>query len=158
MNGNNPYYNPYQQYPYTAFNNMQYQQPQYQQPQPQPQPQPQTSYFPLTFVSGIEGAKAFIVQPGKKVYLLDSETNKILFIKSADNEGRYSMITKKLEDFDYNAPRNDFQAQPQQDYITRKEMANYATIDDLTKLSYKFDTIISELRKENTTNVPNESK
>lgn len=157
MNGNNPYYNPYQQYPYTAFNNMQYQQ-QMQYQQPQPQPQPQTSYFPLTFVSGIEGAKAFIVQPGKKVYLLDSETNKILFIKSADNEGRYSMITKRLEDFDYNAPKNSFPSQPQQDYITRKEMANYATIDDLTKLSYKFDSIIDELRKEPVLNVPNELK
>lgn len=57
---------------------------------------PQTIYHPLTYVSGIEGAKAFVVDPNKKVFLLDSETNEKLFIKYADNEGRYSMKTYKL--------------------------------------------------------------
>jgi hypothetical protein len=51
---------------------------------------PQTQYIPLTFVSGIEGAKAFIVTPNQTVYLRDSESD-VLYIKSADMQGRYSL-------------------------------------------------------------------
>ena len=66
-------YNPYTQYSYT----------------------PQTQYIPLTFVSGIEGAKAFIVTPNQTVYLRDSESD-ILYIKSADMQGRYSLKVYSL--------------------------------------------------------------
>ena len=57
MNYNNPYYNPYQQYPYTM-----------QPHQPQPQ---QTNYLPLTFVNGIEGAKALEDLQVKNIRILD---------------------------------------------------------------------------------------
>ena len=54
MNYNNPYFNPYQQYPYT---------------QPTQQQTPMTNYLQLTFINGIEGAKAFIVAPNQTIYL-----------------------------------------------------------------------------------------
>lgn len=90
-------YNQYGQYPYN-YNQQQYQQ--YQQPQPnyqqpQPQMQQQTRYLPLTFVSGIEGAKAFIVGAGQTVYLRDSDSD-TLYIKTADNQGRYEIQTYTL--------------------------------------------------------------
>ena len=79
-------YNQYSQYPY-AYQ----QQTQYNQYQPQYQPQQQqTQYIPLTFVSGIEGAKAFIVAPNQTVYLRDSDSDTI-YIKSANAQGRYEM-------------------------------------------------------------------
>lgn len=111
----------FNQYPYTNYG---YQQPnyyggyqqQYMQPQPQVQAQQQTSYFPLTFVSGVEGAKAFIVQPNSTFYLLDSEDPDRLFIKSADKDGRYRIVVKRL--IDDNAPQ---QVQPISTDITRLE-------------------------------------
>lgn len=85
------YYNPYG-----------YQQQPYQQTQ-----QPQTTYHPLTFVSGLVGAQAFIVSPGQTVYLMDMQ-DKMLYIKTADNQGRYSLQSFNLVD---NAakPTNDFE-------------------------------------------------
>lgn len=83
------YYNPYQnQYsnPYQQY--QQYQQPMYQS-------QPQVVYHPLTYVNGIEGAKAFIVNAGQTVYLMDSDSN-TLFVKTADNQGRYDLKSFNL--------------------------------------------------------------
>lgn len=88
------YYNPYNyQQPYNS----------YQQAQ-----QPQTTYHPLTFVSGLVGAQAFIVSPGQTVYLMDSQ-NKMLYIKAADNQGRYSLQSFSLTDAN-NKPANDLEA------------------------------------------------
>ena len=124
MNYNNPYYNPYQQYPYT---NQNYQQPQYQQPQ--------TNYLPLTFVNGIEGAKAFIVHPNQTFYLKDSDSN-LLFEKKADAQGKYTIIAYELKQVDYNRPVQ----QPVQ------PTTSYATLDDLSKLQIKLENMINELK------------
>lgn len=78
-------YNPYNNYPYAAYN---------QQPQ-------QTTYLPLTFVSGIEGAKAFIVGANQTVYLKDSDSN-ILYEKKADAQGRYTLIAYELNKIENN--------------------------------------------------------
>ena len=91
----------YGQYPYynNGFQQQQYYgNGTYQQQYVQPQQLQQTNYFPLTYVSGIEGAKAFIVQPNTTFYLLDSENSEKLYIKSADKNGRYSLITKRIID------------------------------------------------------------
>ena len=78
-------YNQFGQYPYN-YNQYQYQPQQMQQ---------QTQYIPLTFVSGIEGAKAFIVTPNQTVYLRDSDSD-MIFIKTADTQGRYTLKTYNL--------------------------------------------------------------
>ena len=113
MNYNNPYFNPYNQYPYT-----------------QPQ-QPQTNYLPLTFISGIEGAKAFIVAPNQVVYLKDSDSN-ILYEKKADAQGRYSLTAYEMK------PVND----------TSKQQSQYATTSDLTALKSMLTEKIDILSKD----------
>ena len=114
MNYNNPYFNPYNQYPYS---------------QPQPQPQ-QTNYLPLTFVSGIEGAKAFIVAPNQVVYLKDSDSN-ILYEKKADSQGRYSLTAYEMK------PITE----------SNKQQVNYATINDLEALKERLNILSSEVQK-----------
>lgn len=124
MNYNNPYYNPYQQYPYTQ-NTMQYQ-------QPQPQPQVQTNYLPLTFVNGIEGAKAFIVHPNQTFYLKDSDSN-LLFEKKADSQGKYTITAFELKQVDYTKP-------------TAQPVTNYATLEDLNNLQIKLEAMINSMK------------
>lgn len=96
MAGYNPYdYNYIPQYgQYNQYS--QYQQPQYNMYQNyQQQPQQQISYAPLTYVNGIEGAKAYIVAPNQIVYLKDSDSN-TLFEKKADAQGKYTLNAYEL--------------------------------------------------------------
>lgn len=126
MNYNNPYFNPYQSYPYT--------QQQYQQPQQQMQ----TNYLQLTFINGIEGAKAFIVAPNQTIYLKDSDSN-ILYEKKADAQGRYTLTAFELKQIDINNQTNN--AQP----------TTYATTNDLnalkTAFSEQMNIITNQLEK-----------
>lgn len=96
MNFNN-YNNPYNQYPYTNYQQPNYNNGynQFQQQQPQ-----QTTYLPLTFVNGIEGAKAFIVGANQTVYLKDSDSD-MLYEKRADGQGRYSIKAYKLQEVEF---------------------------------------------------------
>lgn len=88
----------------------------YQQPYQQAQ-QPQTTYHPLTFVSGLVGAQAFIVSPGQTVYLMDMQ-DKMLYIKMADNQGRYSLQSFSLV---------DNTAKPSTNYITSRDLEGIHT-------------------------------
>lgn len=115
----NNYNNPYNQYPYT--NNVY--QPQYQQPQ-------QTTYLPLTFVNGIEGAKAFIVGANQTVYLKDSDSN-ILYEKRADQQGRYTLTAYEMNKIDMNNPTP----------------VKYAQICDLNALNEKVNILSSKVEK-----------
>lgn len=117
------YYNPYQnQYsnPYQQY--QQYQQPMYQS-------QPQVVYHPLTFVSGIEGAKAFIVAPNQTVYLRDSDTE-TLFIKTADAQGIYTLKT-------YNLTPTDGTVKPSN--------IEFATIEALNAVKHDFEERLNKL-------------
>ena len=71
-----------------GYNYSQYGQYPYQQPQ-------LNQYIPLTFVSGVEGAKAYIVAPNQTVYLRDSDTD-VLYIKTADIQGKYTLKAYNL--------------------------------------------------------------
>lgn len=125
----NNYNNPYNQYPYT--NNVY--QPQYQQPQ-------QTTYLPLTFVNGIEGAKAFIVGANQTVYLKDSDSN-ILYEKRADQQGRYTLTAYEMNKIDMNNPTT----------------VKYAQICDLNALNEKVNILSSKVEKLITTQNKGES-
>ena len=93
-------YNPYgQQYPY------------------------QQQYIPLTFVNGIEGAKAYIVAPNQTVYLRDSDSD-IIFIKSADPQGRYMLKAYNM------VP------------VEKQETPVYATVDALKDLENRLTKLI----------------
>ena len=126
MNYNNPYFNPYQAYPYT---------------QPTQTQQTQTNYLQLTFINGIEGAKAFIVAPNQTIYLKDSDSN-ILYEKKADAQGRYTLTAFELKPVEINTP----QAPP---------TTTYATTNDLNALKSVFmeqmSVISSQLEKLNLT-------
>lgn len=154
----NPYYNPYQQYPYTQGNTQGTQQyTQYQQMPQQPQlQQPQTNYLPLTFVSGIEGAKAFIVPANSVIYLKDSESN-LLFEKKADSQGKYTMTAFELKQVDPSNPNknNSNAQQPNVDYLTKKDLKDYATLEDINKLQIKIQNSLDKVfnRIDNLTNV-----
>lgn len=63
----------------------------------------QQQYIPLAFVSGIEGANAYIVAPNQTVYLRDSNAD-IMYIKSADLQGRYNMRAFKLVPIEQQSP------------------------------------------------------
>lgn len=110
---------------YNYFNPMYPQQPNQNYQNNYIQPTQQTVYHPLTFVSGIEGAKAFIVNPNQTIYLIDSDSDK-LFIKSADSNGRYTIQTKRIVDVDIEAPK-----------------INYVTLDDFNALKEKVEGILN---------------
>lgn len=160
---NQNYYNPYAQYPYSAYNgtptqqpNMNYQQPVYQQPQyqqsqvqQQPQ-QPQQQYFPFTFVNGIEGAKAFIVQPNQVYYLKDVDSN-LLFEKKLDNQGKPILTafeTKPINIQDIGKKPTQEPKIDLSDYVSKRELNGYATIDDFSKLNLKLDNALDRLSRQ----------
>lgn len=124
-----------------AYNNgfpVSYQQyyPQYQQPVYQQPTQMQTvSQNPtqdnngMIWISGIEGAKGYLVAPGKSVMLLDAEAS-TFYIKSADASGmplplRIFDYTERTQQTQNHSPITE-QPTPQQEidlseYVTREE-------------------------------------
>ena len=142
---NNPYYNPYQQYPYTQ----QYQQqPSYynQQQMQQSQPQQQTNYLPLTFVNGIEGAKAFIVGARQVVYLKDSDSN-ILYEKKADEQGKYTLTAYELKQVDINNIGKDTNSNPisTDRFIMKDDIKDFVTKNDLNALETIFESKLDKI-------------
>ena len=117
------YFNPYQQYNYNQYT------------------QQQTNYLPLTFISGIEGAKAFIVAPNQTVYLKDSDSN-ILYEKKADAQGRYSLTAFELK------PINDV-SKPQGDFATTNDLEAVKTMlmEKLNILSNEVQTLLKTDKK-----------
>ena len=151
MNYNN--YNPYNQYPYTAYqNNMQQQnyqqvqQPNNMQYQQQMQPTQQTTYLPLTFVNGVEGAKAFIVGANQIIYLKDSDSN-ILFEKKADSQGKYTLSAFKLEQIDINNIGKDTNSNPisTDRFIMKDDIKDFVTKSDLNALETIFESKLDKI-------------
>ncbi len=116
-----PYYNQSQYFNQNAQNSFQ---------------QIQPSFLPLVFVNGIEGAKSFNVQPGKIVYLKDSDSN-ILYEKRSDNLGKCTLEAYELRKVDINNINN---LKMQNDF-------SFATKDELKKLESAFSEKINELFK-----------
>ncbi len=75
--------------------------------QPTQTQQNQPTYTPLTFVNGIEGAKAYIIPINSTIYLRDSDSDKI-FIKSSDSQGRLTLRTYRLIEDSNEIPSNSF--------------------------------------------------
>lgn len=76
--------------------------------QPQPIPQmPTINRNNINWVQGLEGAKAWQLQPNSNILLMDSENDGIFYIKVTDNVGMCTMRTFRYEeitDFGKNAP------------------------------------------------------
>ena len=136
-----PYGIPYQQpiQPNYNMNNNGNIQPQISQNQ-QP-PINQTSYLPLTYVSGLIGAKAFIVQPNQTVFLRDSdEGSDLLFQKSADMYGKYTLKAYKMVEVNL-----DDSGKPINENNKNNNMEKIATKEDLTNFKLLIDNKINEL-------------
>jgi hypothetical protein len=114
-------------------NNMQYQQ---QVQQPQQIVQPQTTYLPLTFVNGIEGAKAFIVGANQVIYLKDRDSN-TLFEKRADAQGKYTLTAYSMKPIELNNVGKE-----------NKDELMYMTYNDFKKYEMRFDKALEDLQKE----------
>ena len=112
------------------------------QPQPQQQvaQQPQTSYLPLTYVSGLIGAKSFIVAPNQTIFLRDSDDGSdLLFEKSADMYGKYTIKAYHLTEVgldDIGKPINE---------VAKTNINEIATKEDLTNFKLLFESKINEL-------------
>lgn len=98
-----------------------------------PMYQQQTTYLPLTFVNGIEGAKAFIVGANQTVYLKDSDSD-MLYEKRADAQGRYSLVAYRLQLVDNN-----------------KTEPAYVTMDVFTKTIEELKSQLGGINHESTT-------
>lgn len=129
---NYPYGNTYQPYGFQQTNYNQQMQPQQQQ----------IPYIPLTYISGIVGAKAYIVAPNQTVFLKDSdEGSNLLFEKSADNFGRYTLKAYELKQISMDDIGKPKESKP--------NMEEYATKNDLKALQTLFESRMNDLSSMN---------
>lgn len=85
-------------------------------------------FYPLTYTNGLIGAKAFYMQqPNSTVYLLDSDTNNTLFVKTADAQGKCSLNAYRLTKIPLDQTNTPVE-EPKVVYATK------ADVDDLKKL------------------------
>ena len=77
----------------------------------------QKPYYPqqngITWVQGIEGAKAYQLAPNSNAMLMDSESNNKFYIKVSDNVG---MCTLRI--FEYTEVTN----KPNDDYVKKSDL------------------------------------
>lgn len=98
--------------------------PNYTTPSYQPMYQPRTgNQNGITWVQGIEGAKAFQLMPTSNVILMDSENDRF-YIKTCDNVGMCN-----LRIFDYVETTNT-QSKP----VESVDLSNYVTRDELNEI------------------------
>lgn len=77
--------------------------------------QPRVNPNGITWVQGVEGAKAFQLLPNSNAILMDSESDKF-YIKSSDNVGMCSLRTFNfVEEIE----------KPKEEYITKTEFDSY---------------------------------
>lgn len=89
---------------------------------------PINSQNAITWVQGLDGAKAYQLPANANVILMDSELDGIFYIKSSDNIGM-----SKIRTFKY------------QEIIQEEKNSNYVTKDEVLKIlkEYKDESIIS---------------
>lgn len=97
----------------------------------QPQLQPQTNQNNIIWVQGEAGAKAYPVQPGGSVLLMDSE-GEYFYIKTADNVGMPGPLRKFS--FEEIIEGQVVTTQETPEYITREEFEK--KIAELSKPRY----------------------
>lgn len=137
-NGNN-YANPYQNQPnpYQMNNPQQVQNNQNMYNQPT---MDRPRFLPLTFTNGVEGAKAYIVNPNSIMYILDSD-NPILYEKMADYQGKYTLNAFKLEPIAVENIGKKIDTQQ----VANNPKVEYATKDDIKALQESFNQGLNKL-------------
>lgn len=153
-NYNNPYaygqpnYAKYGQQNQQMYGGYSQPQPQVQQPMSQ-QPMALANYLPLTFVSGIEGAKAFIVQPNQIFYLKDSDSN-LLFEKRADELGKYTLNVFELKQVEIDQVGKKIDSTPikTENFVDKNELDKYMTLDEFSKYEVKMDNALDRISRQ----------
>lgn len=100
------------------------------QPNPYQQRYTQPMNNRITWVQGVEGAKAFQLMPNSNTILLDSENDGIFYIKTSDNVGMCNLRVFKYEEaHDTPTPQIDTSQ-----FVTRQELqdiiASLKGVDD----------------------------
>lgn len=72
----------------------------------------------IIWVQGIEGAKAYQMQPNSNAVLLDSETDGRFYIKVADNVGMCTLRTFKFEEITESVNKTNIDTSQ---FVTREE-------------------------------------
>lgn len=72
----------------------------------------------ITWVQGVEGAKAFQLAPNSNTILLDSENDGIFYIKTSDNVGMCNLRVFKYEEIN-NTPTQQIDTSQ---FVTRQEL------------------------------------
>lgn len=100
----------------------------------------------IVWVQGEAGAKAYPVQPGNSILLMDSESE-VFYIKSTDASG----VPLPLRIFAYN---EIVQSQPvQQSAPQTNETCKYVTIDEFEELKRQIEQLTArQTRKDNRAN------
>lgn len=74
----------------------------------------------ITWVQGIEGAKAFQLPPNSNAQLMDSENDGIFYLKTCDGAGMCNLRTFRFEEI--TAEKNALQQPDMSQYVTRDEL------------------------------------
>lgn len=107
---------PYNPYPYNPYPQSYY-----------PPQQPQANVY--AFVNGVEGAKAYAIQPNQQVMLMDSD-QPLVYLKSSNAMGQASLKYYRLTEIDEVTARGKA---PTADYATKADLEALAKrIDELT--------------------------
>ena len=89
--------------------------------------------YPLTFTNGVIGAKAFFMaQPNSIVYLLDSDTNNVLYEKRADQQGRCSLKAYQLKEIPI-------------EQVGNEASVEYATKGDIERLEQTMNNSLANI-------------
>lgn len=99
---------------------------------------PQQQLKQYAFVNGLEGAKAYQLQPNSTMLLMDAD-NPVCYKKTTDALGKGSLRYFKLEEIDEATLRNMIQPQPQ--------VPNYASKEDIDAINKRLDDLFKQLKK-----------
>ena len=110
---------------YNPYNNNYYNQ--YQQ-------RPQMNQY--AFVNGIEGAKAFQLQPNQTILLMDCD-KQVAYMKTSDNVGKSTLRYFNLVEISEEDLIKQFQPKPSVEYVTKA---------DFEALNNKFNDLLSALQ------------
>lgn len=101
---------------YAPINNPFFSQPNYQNRM--------TNNNRITWVNGIEGAKAFQIEPNSNILLLDSDTQGRMYIKTCDNIGMCNLRIFTYEEVTENSQQAQTPEIDTSKFVTKDEMNN----------------------------------
>lgn len=78
----------------------------------------------ITWVNGIEGAKAFQIEPNSNILLLDSDTQGRMYIKTCDNIGMCNLRIFTYEEVTENSQLAQTPEIDTSQFVTKDEMNN----------------------------------